>query len=190
MSEKKSNASRPVSRVLYGALRRAMTIPLGRPFPAASSNQPGRRPGEGWVQETLSSLFGFAPGGACHAADVAARAVRSYRTLSPLPPIKDLSLAEGGLLSVALSLGSPPPDVIRRRFSVEPGLSSIPERTAAIQPTDPPGITGEPEASSFNWLWPRSPARFELAELSRSAGNLARKQESDAFGGEFFTLML
>ena len=33
----------------------------------------------------VSLLFGFAPGGACHAADVAARAVRSYRTLSPLP---------------------------------------------------------------------------------------------------------
>ena len=30
----------------------------------------------------------------------------------------------GGLLSVALSLGSPPPDVIRHRISVEPGLSS------------------------------------------------------------------
>ncbi len=32
----------------------------------------------------------------------------------------------GGLLSVALSLGSPPPDVIRHRVSVEPGLSSPP----------------------------------------------------------------
>src|SRR5690606_3042769 len=31
---------------------------------------------------------------------------------------------DGGLLSVALSLGSPPPDVIRHRVSVEPGLSS------------------------------------------------------------------
>ncbi len=31
----------------------------------------------------------------------------------------------GGLLSVALSLGSPPPDIIRRRVSVEPGLSSV-----------------------------------------------------------------
>src|SRR3954465_14417800 len=30
----------------------------------------------------------------------------------------------GGVISVALSLGSPPPDVIRYRFSVEPGLSS------------------------------------------------------------------
>jgi hypothetical protein len=29
------------------------------------------------------------------------------------------------LLSVALSLGSPPPDIIRRLLSVEPGLSSV-----------------------------------------------------------------
>jgi hypothetical protein len=72
-----------------------------------------------------SPLFGLAPGGACRAPDVAARAVRSYRTLSPLP--RDAGLADrlrGGLLSVALSLGFPPPDVIRRRVSVEPGLSS------------------------------------------------------------------
>jgi hypothetical protein len=46
------------------------------------------------------------------------RAVGSYPTLSPLPA------KAGGILSVALSLGSPPPDVIRHRFSVEPGLSS------------------------------------------------------------------
>ena len=141
------SASRPVSRVLYGALRRAMAIHLGRPLPAASCNQPGRRPGEGWAR-ALSSLFGFAPGGACRATDVAAGAVRSYRTLSPLPPDREMILAEGGLLSVALSLGSPPPDVIRRRFSVEPGLSSIPERTAAIQPTDGLGIAAADRASS------------------------------------------
>src|SRR5579863_9865274 len=36
--------------------------------------------------------------------------------------------AEGGLLSVALSLGSPPPDVIRRRVRMEPGLSSAQEQ--------------------------------------------------------------
>lgn len=33
-------------------------------------------------------------------------------------------MAGGGSISVALSLGSPPPDVIRHRVSVEPGLSS------------------------------------------------------------------
>jgi hypothetical protein len=32
----------------------------------------------------MPSLFDFAPGGVCRAADVAAAAVRSYRTLSPL----------------------------------------------------------------------------------------------------------
>ena len=37
----------------------------------------------------------------------------------------------GGLLSVALSLGSPPPGVTRHRFSVEPGLSS-PRRVAPL----------------------------------------------------------
>ncbi|CBI76688.1 protein of unknown function [Bartonella clarridgeiae 73] len=42
----------------------------------------------------------------------------SYPTLSPLP------IKIGGLLSVALSLGSPPPGVTRHRFSMEPGLSS------------------------------------------------------------------
>src|SRR6185503_9552185 len=43
----------------------------------------------------------------------------------------------GGLLSVALSLGSPPPDVIRHRVSMEPGLSS---RTAfRLSLVRPPG---------------------------------------------------
>ena len=66
-------------------------------------------------------LFGFAPGGVCRAAPVAGRAVRSYRTVSPLPSRRS---AAGGLFSVALSLGSPPPDIIRHRMSMEPGLSS------------------------------------------------------------------
>ncbi len=121
---RRMGASRPVSRVLYGADRfpgaRVTAIPLGRSSPTASSNQPGRHPGDGLkVSGLRSPLFGFAPGGACHALGVTVEAVRSYRTLSPLP-----GLQPGGLLSVALSLGSPPPDVIRRRVSVEPGLSS------------------------------------------------------------------
>ena len=42
------------------------------------------------------------------------------------PPFHPCPAAEavGGLLSVALSLGSPPPVVIRHRVSMEPGLSS------------------------------------------------------------------
>src|ERR1700730_17388560 len=112
---------------------REMAIPLGRPLPAASSNQPGQRSGDGSKDSSAekrlaSPLFGFAPGGACHAAHVAMRAVRSYRTVSPLPC--------GGLFSVALSLGLPPPEVIRHRVSVEPGLSST-AKAVAIRPAGP-----------------------------------------------------
>ena len=46
----------------------------------------------------------------------------------------------GGLFSVALSLGLRPPDVIRHRMSMEPGLSSRAHLSAlaraAVQPTD------------------------------------------------------
>src|ERR1700742_4745453 len=75
---------------MAGAHRPDVTaIPLGRPSPGASSNQPERRGQRtrpcSALRRRVSLLFGFAPGGACLAADVAARAVRSYRTLSPLP---------------------------------------------------------------------------------------------------------
>src|SRR5262245_55103554 len=60
----------------------------------------------------------------------------------------------GGLLSVALSLGLPPPDVIRHRASMKPGLSSPPgyakqEGGAAIRPADagnkgPPSFAVKP----------------------------------------------
>ena len=66
------------------------------------------------------SLFGLAPGGACHAADVAAGAVGSYPTVSPLPPPG----GGGGLISVALSLGLPRAGVTRRHSFPESGLSS------------------------------------------------------------------
>ena len=67
-------------------------------------------------------LFGLAPGGVYPANSVTGIAVRSYRPVSPLP----LSPCggSGGLFSVALSLGSPPPAVSRHRIPVEPGLSS------------------------------------------------------------------
>ena len=74
------------------------------------------------VETRPPPLFGLAPGGVYHAAPVTGGAVRSYRTLSPLPSAAEAS--EGGLLSVALSLGSPPPGITRHRVPVEPGLSS------------------------------------------------------------------
>jgi hypothetical protein len=43
---------------------------------------------------------------------------------APFHPCRRAAAPAGGLLSVALSLGSPPPGVTRHRVSVEPGLSS------------------------------------------------------------------
>jgi hypothetical protein len=93
--------------------------------------QPTRTAGPGHRSGNLAvpapSLFGFAPGGVYRAVSVAGNAVRSYRTVSPLPARLHLcarSARAGGLFSVALSLGSPPPDLIRHRMSMEPGLSS------------------------------------------------------------------
>jgi hypothetical protein len=74
--------------------------------------KPNRRP----------PLFGLAPGGVCRAVPVAGGAVRSCRTVSPLPA--GVASGAGGLFSVARSLGSPPPAVSRHRIPVEPGLSS------------------------------------------------------------------
>jgi hypothetical protein len=74
-----------------GALR-VTAIPLERRLPGASSNLPGRRDSDTYLgtrrlaaMRPTPSLFGFAPGGVCPAACVAAGAVRSYRTISPLP---------------------------------------------------------------------------------------------------------
>ncbi len=120
-----AGARRPVSRVLSPGETGGMAIHLGQPSPAASRDLPVRRrenpPGHARANRSTPApfLFGLAPGEACRAAPVASRAVRSYRTLSPLPrPMR------GGLLSAALSRGSPPPGVTRHRVSVEPGLSS------------------------------------------------------------------
>lgn len=46
---------------------------------------------------------------------------------------------------MALSLGSPPPDVIRHRLSMEPGLSSPVRTGAAARPTDPARVCAAPD---------------------------------------------
>ena len=129
------NASWPVSRVLYGRPcgRNVAAIHLGRTLPAASCNQPGRLAGNSLAacpsRHPYSVLL---PVGFAMPPLLPVRAVGSYPTLSPLPrhisavyPQKSRPISRrGGFLSVALSLGSPPPDVIRHRVSMEPGLSS------------------------------------------------------------------
>ncbi len=127
----------------------ATVIRLGHRLRGPSSNQPGwrawmRAAAPGLPRAPLPSLFGLAPGGVCRASDVAAAAVRSYRTVSPLP--RQAETCRGGLFSVALSLGSPPAAVSRHRASMEPGLSSTGAArggpTATVQPADHRGVSG------------------------------------------------
>jgi hypothetical protein len=141
--------SRPVSRVLSARAKRPRltVIPLRRRLPGALSNLPGR-PDPDIDPEDRSAradaslappLFGLAPGGVCRAACVAARAVRSYRTVSPLPPVTPLSGEGwgGGLFSVALSLGSTPagrypaPYAHGARTFLPDRLSAWPERPSS-----------------------------------------------------------
>ena len=67
--------SQPVSRVLSRTI-----IHLGCTSPYTSSSLPGDNAGH-----IIAPLFGLAPGGVYHAVAVASHAVRSYRTISPLP---------------------------------------------------------------------------------------------------------
>ena len=65
---------------------------------------------------------------------------------APFHPCRPLGFPRraGGVLSVALSLGSPPPGITRHRTSVEPGLSSPrARRRAAIRPSGR-AIFGQP----------------------------------------------
>ena len=99
--------SRPVSRVLSRTV-----IHLGCASPRTSSGLPGNSAGRAIVP-----LFGLAPGGVCPATTVASRAVRSYRTISPLPLAGRYSFC-GTFRRLA------PPRRYLALCPVEPGLSS------------------------------------------------------------------
>src|ERR1700733_1049330 len=118
------------------------------PFGAPRATNPDDGAGMLLRLAARPSLFGLAPGGVCPAAPVTRGAVRSCRAVSPLPAGRVAATCTGGLFSVALSLGSPPPDVIRHRIPVEPGLSSArsPGRArrqaAAVRPSGDESIAG------------------------------------------------
>ena len=81
-------ARRPVSRVLSVDVRPRDGHSSGAPV-AGRLARPTRAAGPETdlarsCDRTAPPLLGLAPGGVCHAAPVAGRAVRSYRTLSPL----------------------------------------------------------------------------------------------------------
>ena len=67
---------------------------------------------------TMSSLLSLAPSGVFQRSLLPVEPVCSYHTFSPLP-------CYGGLFSVALSLGFPPPGITWHCILAEPGLSSL-----------------------------------------------------------------
>ena len=93
------NWSQPISRVLSWT-----TIHLGWMSPSTSSNLPGNRASH-TRSEDLSPYLVLLRVGFTLPPNVTTDAVRSYRTISPLPA------ETGGLFSAALSVGSRPPAV-------------------------------------------------------------------------------
>ena len=119
--------------------RRWTVIHLGRPLPDASCNLPGRRrehacqvPAEAGAD--TPSLFGFAPGGVYPATTVTSRAVRSYRTLSPLPTSQDRRFAFCGTFPGVAPAGRYPAPCLRGARTFLPPA----RRKAAIRPSGHP----------------------------------------------------
>jgi len=127
---------RPVSRVLSvprpckQEKRNATVIPLDRPLLDGSRDLPGR------LGPASPTVIPKDP--ARRPYSVLLQAGLAMPSLSPGPrwaltppfhpsPPSPQGASAGGLLSVALSLGSPPAGVTRRLFAVEPGLSSTPQ---------------------------------------------------------------
>ena len=135
---------RPVSRVLCPCSAEASQggDHSSRPHIAVRLARPTRttQAGDGptLASQGAPSLFGLAPGGACHAVPVTRSAVRSYRTLSPLP-----SFARGfggrftfcGAIPGLAPGGRYPPPCRRgaRTFLVPP------KGDATARPSDPRG---------------------------------------------------
>ncbi len=79
----------------------------------------------------------------------------------------------GGFLSVALSLGSPPPDVIRHRISVEPGLSSPYRLSALVKRGCRPTGRGSLDGLPGDGKWRSNPIYAKRAENGTGYSSLA-----------------
>jgi hypothetical protein len=133
--------------------RGAASIHLGRVSPHGSCSLPGNLTRQNGIRGQAPSipLFGLAPHGVYHALSVSEEAVRSYRTLSPLPPVQN----GGGLLSAALSLALPRPGVTRR--------ASCRGVRTFLQGVNPSGRPPPPAAASI------APAILSQHRFSRRA---------------------
>ena len=165
------SGSQPVSRVLSRTI-----IHLGCMSPYTSCGLPGDNAGN-----IIAPLFGLAPGGVYHAVPVASHAVRSYRTISPLP---GRSCRPGGIFSVALSVGSRRPGITWRPAHVEPGLSS--DVTGLVDPGSHDSDCPADSHVHISPEWDDTPAiHTEAPEWRNSRGRL-----SNCMGVLYFTWKL
>jgi hypothetical protein len=127
------SVSRVLSRTRYAQGQIAgtgMAIHLGRPLPNASRDRPERRRGRPARQRQPKPTPSAAPTWSCSRWGLPCRR-RCRRRGALLPHHFTLAARRPRAervwrcVSVALSLGSPPPGVTRHRASVEPGLSSL-----------------------------------------------------------------
>ncbi len=158
MKHEEVRRSRPISRVLSWA-----AIHLRRTSPCACSSLPGSG-----ADNTIGSLFGLAPGGVYPATPVTSRAVRSYRTISPLPP------ARGPVrryIFCGTFRGLAPPRNYLAPCPVEPGLSSTPPkwRSDCLAGSSVDAIMG-PSARPHKASFPRAGQATDLtASLQANA---------------------
>ncbi len=121
LCERKYQSACKPGFVRHRVLRLYVTaIHLGCPLLDTSSDQPGRS----GLKTGLEVNFRAAPIRSCSRWGLPCRFCCQKRGGLLLHPFTLTNACIGGLLSVALSLRSPSPDVIRHRVSMEPGLSS------------------------------------------------------------------
>ena len=114
-----------------------MTIPLGRPSPDASRDRPGwRRGNTPGPQRACHPYLVLLPVGFALPPPLPAARCALTAPFHPCRPLRPKAPWARRYVSVALSLGLPPPGVTRHRACVEPGLSSLRySRRAAIRPS-------------------------------------------------------
>jgi hypothetical protein len=97
-----------VSRILFLQGRRRQSFILPPDHSGDHAVYPRALDGPPFIPFGIALLFDLAPCGVFPATTVTSGAVRSYRTISPLPLLR-----RGGIFSVALSVGFPLPRVTR-----------------------------------------------------------------------------
>jgi len=134
---------------------RAMIIPLAPPLRMGSSDLPAALPaargrdlsgpslrtGAVWPPARKRGLFGLAPGETYRATPITRRAVRSYRTVSPLPD-PGLTAGPSAVCSLLRCCRITPPPRYGAPCPVEFGLSSLPSGgrpPAGQRSSGPPG---------------------------------------------------